>query len=296
MSEEAPAGIRERLFVALQHVIPQHFLSHLVYRLARSRSPGLKNRLIQAFVRSYRPEMREAAEPDPLRYASFNDFFTRSLRAGSRPVDPAARSVVSPVDGLISQIGHLEESRIVQAKGHDYSVAELLGLEAGSSWPQRFAGGSFTTLYLAPFDYHRVHMPLEGTLRAAWYVPGRLFSVNAVTAASVPRLFARNERIICLFEGRTAPFAVVLVGALFVGSMSTVWHGEITPRSPPQRLDLPLQSTHAPLHLSKGAEMGRFNMGSTVILLLPPGASTWLPEWRSGERVLVGQVLAYLGA
>lgn len=287
--------IRARLFVALQHALPQHLLSRIAYRLTRTRSSGLKNRLIQAFVRGYRPEMREAAEPDPLRYASFNEFFTRSLRPGSRPIDADAGSIVSPVDGVISQIGQLEDARLVQAKGHDYSLAELLGLEAGSPWPQRFAGGSFATLYLAPFDYHRVHMPLEGTLRAAWYVPGSLFSVNAITAACVPRLFARNERIICVFEGATGPFAMVLVGALFVGSMSTVWHGEVTPRSPRQRLELPLQSHHAPLHLPKGAEMGRFNMGSTVIVLLPPGAGGWLPERQVGGRVLVGQVLARRG-
>jgi phosphatidylserine decarboxylase len=296
MSDRTEGRLRGRLFVALQHAIPQHFLSSLVYRLTRSRRPALKNALISSFMRRFRPRMAEAAEPDPLRYGSFNEFFTRSLRPGCRPIDAEVRSVVSPVDGLISQIGQLDGSRLLQAKGRDYSLEELLGIETASAWARRFAGGAFATLYLAPFNYHRVHMPLEGTLQAAWYLPGSLFSVNAVTAAAVPRLFARNERIVCLFENEATPFALVLVGALFVGSMSTVWHGQVTPCRPRHRLELPAQIDAAPLHLAKGAEMGRFNMGSTVILLLPPGGSVWLPERRSGESVAVGQSLARLSA
>ena len=288
--------IRERLFVAVQHALPQHLLSRLAYRLTRSRAPWLKDRLIGAFMRSYRPEMHEAVEPDPHRYASFNDFFTRALRPGCRPIDPDARAVVSPVDGLISQIGSLDGTRLLQAKSHEYTLEDLLGLESGSPSVSRLAGGAFATLYLAPFNYHRVHMPLEGTLRAAWYLPGRLFSVNSTTAAAVPRLFARNERIVCMFDNGAAPFAVVLVGALFVGSMSTVWHGQVSPRSPRQRLELPLQDTRSPLHLPKGAEMGRFNMGSTVIMVLPPGAIVWLPERRVGESVCVGRRLARVSA
>lgn len=297
MSGEDTGGkIRARLFIAVQHTMPQHLLSQLVYRVTRSRAPWLKDALIRAFVRGYRPEMHEALEPDPLRYASFNDFFTRPLRPGARPIDLDVRSVVSPVDGLISQIGYLDGTRLIQAKGHDYTLEDLLGLQPGSPWVSRFAGGGFATLYLAPFNYHRVHMPLAGTLCAAWYLPGRLFSVNSTTAASVPRLFARNERVVCLFENGAASFAVVLVGALFVGSMSTVWHGQVSPRRPRKRLELPLEAIGSPLHLSKGAEMGRFNMGSTVIVVLPPSAIIWLPERRVGDAVSVGQVLARVSA
>ena len=161
-------------------------------------------------------------------------------------------------------------------------------------WAERFKGGAFATLYLAPYNYHRIHMPLAGTLRAAWFVPGKLFSVNAVTAAAVPGLFAKNERVVCVFEDGPRSFAMVLVGALFVGSIATVWHGDVAPRSPHERVDLPLDPSRSPLKLSKGAEMGRFNMGSTVILLLPPDMLDWLPKFASGTRIEVGQMLARL--
>jgi phosphatidylserine decarboxylase len=287
--------LREHLFVATQYLIPQHFLSRLVYRVTRSRSPGVKNGLIKSFMRGFSPDMTDALQPDPFAYPSFNDFFTRGLKPGARTIDPNDRVLVSPVDGAVSQIGQLDESQIFQAKGHSYSLESLL--DSGSSrdnWPARFAGGSFATLYLAPFNYHRIHMPLSGTLCAAWYVPGKLFSVNAVTAAAVPGLFARNERVVCVFEEGPRLFAMVLVGALFVGSMETVWHGEITPRSPRTRLRLPLDDSRAPLHLEKGAEMGRFNMGSTVILLLPPNTVDWLSSVKERISVRVGQPLARL--
>ena len=283
--------LRERLFVALQHVIPQHFLSRGVYHLTRSRAPAVKNSLINAFVRGFRPDMSDAVQSDPLSFPSFNEFFTRSLRPGTRPVDPDTGVVASPVDGAISQVGYLEGTQLLQAKGHTYSVEALL---ADADAAARFAGGSFATLYLAPFNYHRIHMPLDGRLRAAWYVPGRLFSVNAVTATAVPGLFARNERIVCLFESAGLTFALVLVGALFVGSMTTVWHGEVTPRRPRVRLDLPIDATRSPLQLPKGAEMGRFNMGSTVILILPPRCAKWLVGVRAGATVSVGKPLARL--
>jgi phosphatidylserine decarboxylase len=292
-----PPTLRERLFVAMQHVIAQHLLSRLVYHVTRSRSAVLKNALIKCFLRGFHPDMSEAACPDALSYASFNDFFTRELRPGARPIDPDGSTLVSPVDGAISQMGRLDGSRILQAKGHSYSLQALLGPGATATEPDRasaFVGGAFATLYLAPFNYHRIHMPLAGTLRAAWYVPGKLFSVNAVTAAAVPGLFARNERIVCIFEDGPLLFAMVLVGALFVGSMTTVWHGEVTPRSPRRHLELPLDPTRAPLRLDKGAEMGRFNMGSTVILLLPPETIDWLSTARPGGDILVGQPLARL--
>jgi phosphatidylserine decarboxylase len=201
------------------------------------------------------------------------------------------------VDGAVSQIGPLDGTRLLQAKGHSYSLEALLGgAPAGSDWAARFAGGCFATLYLAPFNYHRIHMPVAGTLRAAWYVPGKLFSVNAVTAAAVPGLFARNERVVCIFEDGPRLFALVLVGALFVGSMDTVWHGEVTPRSPREPLQLPIDASRAPLHVAKGAEMGRFNMGSTVILITPPGMIEWLPDIHPRDTICVGQPLGRLRA
>jgi phosphatidylserine decarboxylase len=283
--------MRDALFIALQKLLPQHFLSRLVLRLTRVRAPLLKNTLISAFLRSFRPDMSEAVQPDARSYASFNEFFTRGLRAGARPVDSNSQVIVSPVDGTVSQIGSLTGSRILQAKGHDYTLEALLA-PGISDWAQRFRGGQFATLYLAPYDYHRIHMPMNGTLRAAWYVPGRLFSVNAVTAAAVPNLFARNERVVCIFEAEAALFAMVLVGALFVGSMTTVWHGDVTPRRGRQRTDLRVDRSLGPLSLRKAAEMGRFNMGSTVILLTPPGFADWLPGITAGSPVRMGEALA----
>jgi phosphatidylserine decarboxylase len=287
MSDPDSAGARA--FVALQYLLPQHALSRLVYSATRSRVRPLKNALIEAFVARFRPDMSDAAEPDYLQFESFNAFFTRALREGARPVDPDAAVLASPVDGSVAQIGRIDGSYLPQAKGHAYTLEALLAGEG--AWVERFRGGAFATLYLAPFNYHRVHMPLPGRLRAAWYVPGQLFSVNATTAASVPGLFARNERIVCVFEDGTRHFALVLVGALCVGSMSTVWHGEVTPRAR-QRAELSLEAAAAPL--AKGAEMGRFNMGSTVILLLPPDTTTWLSGFAGGTAVRVGQMLARL--
>jgi phosphatidylserine decarboxylase len=285
-----PNSATARAFVALQYVLPQHWLTGVVHALARSRVPLLKNALIQGFVGHFHPDMSEAEQPEALKYETFNAFFTRALRAGARPADPDPQALVSPVDGTVSQIGRLDGSYLVQAKGHAYTLEALLDEEA--FWASTFRGGAFATLYLAPFNYHRIHMPLGGALRAAWYVPGQLFSVNATTAASVPGLFARNERIVCVFEAGALSFALVLVGALFVGSMSTVWHGDVTPRHLRRRTLLPLEGAAAPL--SKGAEMGRFNMGSTVVLLLPPGAGEWLTAVSPGSTVRVGQTLARL--
>jgi phosphatidylserine decarboxylase len=294
MSAQETPTLRDRVFVATQYVLPQHFLSRLVYRLTRSRSPGLKNTLIRSFIRGFSPDMTDALQPDPLAYGSFNEFFTRALKPGARRIDDG-EVLVSPVDGAVSQIGPLDGTSLLQAKGHTYSVEALLDCPpAGNQWAARFLGGGFATLYLAPFNYHRIHMPLDGTLRAAWYVPGKLFSVNAVTAAAVPGLFARNERVVCIFEDGPRLFALVLVGALFVGSMETVWHGEITPRTPREPLQLPLETARAPLRLAKGQEMGRFNMGSTVILVTPADLVQWLPSVRARDSVRVGQSLARL--
>ena len=285
-------SVRARLFVALQYLLPQHFISRLAYRITRSRVPLIKNALIRSFVGNFHPDMSEAEQPDPLQYESFNAFFTRALRAQARPSDPDPAVLVSPVDGTVSQIGRLDGSWLVQAKGNAYTLESLLA--ADLSWAARFRGGAFATLYLAPFNYHRVHMPLRGALRAAWYVPGQLFSVNATTAAGVPGVFARNERVVCVFGHEALTFAVVLVGALLVGSIATVWHGEVTPRAVRGCADLPLDASRAALNLEKGAELGCFNMGSTVILLLPPGSSEWLPGLAPGSSVRVGQALARL--
>jgi phosphatidylserine decarboxylase len=294
---EVPATLGSRLFVGLQRVLPQHLLSRLMHGLARSRLPPVKGLLIRSFAGRYRPDLSEVLQPDLSRYPTFNAFFTRALHPAARPLDLHPAALVSPVDGTVSQLGDLEDERLVQAKGLSYTLESLL---ASPAWVPRFAGGSFITLYLAPRDYHRIHMPLAGMLRAAWYVPGKLFSVNAVTAASVPELFARNERVCCVFEvggaapGSQAAFALVLVGALLVGSISTVWHDEITPRSPRVPAELPLTTARAPLALAKGMEMGRFNMGSTVILLLAPGLAEWLPSLAAGSQVRMGEMLAHL--
>lgn len=280
-----------RLFVTLQYLLPHHLLCRLVYALTRCRAPWLKNLLIGSFMRGYHPVMDDALEPEPLRYDSFNAFFTRALTAQARPLADAA--VVCPCDGTVSVATHLEDNMLLQAKGHEYSLEALLGAQ-DPQWVERLRGGSFATLYLAPYNYHRVHMPLAGRLIAAWHVPGRLFSVNAATAARVPGLFARNERVVCCFEGESGPFVVVLVGALFVGSMSTVWHGDITPwrGSAGRGVHRLTPSTPVPLQQPVGAELGRFNMGSTVILLLPPGAPGWQKDLVPGKTVRVGQPLS----
>jgi phosphatidylserine decarboxylase len=289
MPNPDPNSLSTRAFIALQHLMPQHWLTSIVYAATRSRMPLVKNNLIESFCGSFHPDMSDAEQPDPVKYESFNAFFTRALRPGARPADADPRTLVSPVDGTVSQAGPLDGSWLVQAKGHAYTLEALL--DDQSTWAAAFRGGSFATLYLAPFNYHRIHMPLAGMLRAAWYVPGNLFSVNATTAASVPGLFARNERVVCVFEDGPLCFAMVLVGALFVGSMTTVWHGDVTPRRPRRRENLPVPAQAA---LPKSAEMGRFNMGSTVIVLLPTGAADWLPAVTPGSPVRVGQSLARL--
>jgi phosphatidylserine decarboxylase len=292
MSATGADSLSARLFVALQYLLPQHLLTQLVHQVTRARARWFKNLLIESFVAHYRPEMSDAQQPDPKAYETFNAFFTRALRAGTRPFDPDPVALGCPVDGTVSQLGELDGSWLVQAKGHAYTLEALL--EGSPSWSEVFRNGSFATLYLAPYNYHRIHMPLAGTLRAAWYVPGELFSVNATTAAGVPGLFARNERVVCVFADGALTFALVLVGALFVGSIATVWHGDVTPHRPRQRTELALDAGRCPLTLARAAEMGRFNMGSTVILLLPPGRALWSAGVVAGTQVRVGQTIARL--
>lgn len=278
---------RNRLFVWLQYLLPQHALSRLVLKATRVRARWFKNALVRGFLTLYAVNMNEAAEPDPYRYGSFNEFFIRSLRPGARPIAAAPSAIASPVDGTVSECGQIEGEQLLQAKGHRYSLSDLL---AAADWARSFDDGMFATLYLAPYNYHRIHMPVRGALVETRFVPGRLFSVNTVTARHVPRLFARNERVVTLFEGEAGRFALVLVGALNVGSIRTVWAGDITPN--PARV--PTSLPHTALTLNKGEELGRFNMGSTVIVLFERGRARWLPELRAGTGVQLGQAIGAL--
>jgi phosphatidylserine decarboxylase len=282
------------VFVALQYLLPHHLLCRLVYALTRSRARWFKNLLIGAFMRGYRPEMADAVEPEPRSYESFNAFFTRALRPGARPAPADALDIASPCDGTLSIAAGMNGTTLLQAKGHDYTLEALLAGQ--SDWVARLAGGLYATIYLAPYNYHRIHMPLAGRLSAAWHVPGRLFSVNQRTTASVPGLFARNERVVCAFESEQGPFVVILVGALFVGSMSTVWHQEVTPSNARREARALVPITGSDLSLPRGAELGRFNMGSTVILLLPPGAAHWDASLNASTPLRVGQRLGHLNA
>lgn len=280
-----PPDLRARLFVLTQYLLPQHALSRLTGALAGCRTAFLKDWLIGRFIAAFGVDMREAAEPDPTRYPHFNAFFTRALRPDARPVDPSPEALVSPADGAVSQAGRIESGRIVQAKGRGYTAAELL---ADAKDAARFDGGHFATIYLSPRDYHRVHMPCDARLVGLRYVPGRLFSVNGVTADAVPALFARNERLVCLFETAAGPMAMVLVGAMIVAGIETVWTGAITPAGR-HVLSLALESDPETRRLRRGEEMGRFQLGSTVILLFPPGAMDWEGHLSPGAPLRMGQ-------
>ena len=290
MTSSASPSLGERAFVALQYALPKQLMSRLVYRATRSRIVPFKNALISAFVRGYRPEMQDAEQGNPLAYGSFNEFFTRELRAGSRPMPAEIAHIASPVDGTVSEAGRIDNNQLLQAKGHRYSLEALLVAAAGDV--AVFRGGDFMTVYLAPYNYHRIHMPQSGHLVDCAVVPGELFSVNNTTASLVPGLFARNERVICRFAGEHGPFVMVLVGALHVGSMQTVWHGEITPRRPRRVLQLPSAALAAPALLDRGAEMGRFNMGSTVIVIWPPGTVQLDAKVRAGQVLRMGERVA----
>ena len=274
-------------FIALQHVLPQHGLSRLVHAAARARVPWFKNLLIRAFMRGFKPDLSDAAQPDPFAYGSFNEFFTRALRPGARPLAGGDTTLVSPVDGTVNQLGDMADDRLLQAKGRYYTLEALLA-GAAPKWAPLFHEGSFATIYLAPYNYHRIHMPTDGTLRDIWYVPGRLFSVNATAAAGVRDLFARNERLVLLFDGPVGAFAVIFVGALNVGSMATVWHGDVTPRRPRRCCALPLPP-EAERFRARGAEIGRFNMGSTVILLFERDRATLAARLAHGTVVRQGE-------
>jgi phosphatidylserine decarboxylase len=278
-----------RLAVLPQYVLPKQLLTAFAGRVAGARGGALTTALIRWFIGRYGVDMTEAAAPDPAAYATFNEFFTRPLRTGARPL--AAAGLVSPVDGAVSQLGPIRGDRIFQAKGHDYTTRALVGGDAALA--ARFEDGMFATLYLSPRDYHRIHMPCAGRLVRMWHVPGALFSVNPTTARGVPGLFARNERVVCEFVGPHGPFVLVLVGATVVGSMATAWHGTVTP---PRRAGVrEWRYDDGAVTLAQGEEMGRFLLGSTVVLLFPPGTAAFDPAWREGRAIRMGEAMGTLG-
>ncbi|MCH6483782.1 archaetidylserine decarboxylase [Pseudoxanthomonas sp. LH2527] len=277
------------LLTSLTYVLPHRLLSSLARRLAYSTSPGTSRWLIDTVTKKFDVDLGEAANPDPRAYPSFNAFFTRALKPGARVADPDPRALLMPADGHISQCGPIEDGRIFQAKGQSFTAAELLG-DAADAEP--FRNGLFATVYLSPRDYHRVHMPWTGTLRETVHVPGRLFSVGTDAVANVPRLFARNERLVCHFDTDFGPMVSVMVGALLVSGVETVWSGEEIPAygSAITRKDYRGKG----VTLERFAEMARFNYGSTVIVLLPPGVATLSPALKAESPVRLGQALARL--
>ena len=273
-------------FIALQHLLPQHALSRLAGRLAACEAPWLRDRLIRRFVAAYGVDLSEAARGIGA-FTSFNDFFTRELKPGARALADARAFILSPADGAVSQLGPIAAGRIIQAKGRDYTVAEILGCSASEA--ARFEGGSFMTIYLSPRDYHRVHMPAAGTLAATSYIPGDLFSVNVATAAGVDRLFARNERLSCRFDGPDGHFASVMVGAMIVAGIDTVWPNTFrTHASAPVHEDFAGQGRS----FAAGDEMGRFYLGSTVVLLFEPGRVAWREDLKAGDPLRMGEAIA----
>ena len=298
MNEESP--LAERVAVAAQHLLPKQALTMLAGGAARRHGGALTTAAIRRFIARYGVNMAEAEQPDPAAYASFNDFFTRVLKANARPL--ANADLICPVDGAISQFGAIDGDRIFQAKGHAYSTTALLGGDAALA--AHFHAGHFATLYLAPKDYHRIHMPCAGRLLRMVHVPGALFSVNPATARGVPGLFARNERVVCVFdsdsdsdsEGRDdrGPFVLVLVGATIVGSMATVWHGVVNPPRPGTLREW--SYAEQDIKLAQGAEMGRFLLGSTVVMLWPRGPLKFNPAWAPGGTVRMGQAMAKYSA
>ncbi len=281
--------VKEKLFAAFQYVLPHHLISRAVFYFVECRVTWFKNALINQAVKHFHVDMSEAQEESIERYAHFNAFFTRPLKPGVRPLPEDEKVAVSPADGAISQLGDITNGRIFQAKNHDYSLIELLG--GDSQLGQEFMGGQFATIYLSPKDYHRVHIPARGKLRQMIHVPGRLFSVNQGTVSNIPNLFARNERVVSIFDTEQGPMAVILVGAIIVASIETVWAGEVTP----QRNQV--ASTHygdsgISVELNRGEELGRFKMGSTAIVLFGENQMEWLEHWQAGQSIKMGEALA----
>ncbi|GAA5443522.1 phosphatidylserine decarboxylase proenzyme [Microbulbifer sp. NBRC 101763] len=274
-----------KLFATLQYLTPQHAFSRAAGWLANTQIKSIKDPFTRWFVDKYGVNMQEAKETDCTAYRTFNDFFTRELKEGVRPIVSGEHSLACPADGAISQLGGIHNGRIFQAKGHDYSLLELVG--GDPELAAQFNDGHFATVYLSPKDYHRVHMPMAGTLRSMIYVPGQLFSVNTVTAENVPRLFARNERLVCVFDTAAGPMAMILVGAMIVAGIETVWAGQVTPHKRDVRSTNYLDT--APIHLKKGEEMGRFKLGSTVIMLFGKEQVRWLDSLDAETTVRMGE-------
>lgn len=275
----------DRLAVLPQYLIPQQALTAFAGWVAGSQWGGVTTGIIDRFVRRYNVNMMEAANPDTASYKSFNEFFTRPLRADARPL--AQADLVSPVDGAISQCGPIAGDQVFQAKGHSYRTRALVGGDAALA--AQFQDGEFATLYLSPRDYHRIHMPCAGQLMRMIYVPGDLFSVNPTTARGVPGLFARNERVVCVFEGEHGPFVMVLVGATIVGSMVTVWHGVVNPPRPGKVREWTYEMGH--ITLAQGEEMGRFLLGSTVVMLFPQGVMQFNRDWTPTRPIVMGEAM-----
>jgi phosphatidylserine decarboxylase len=285
---QAESSLGDRLFVASQYVLPKQALTEVMGLLARKKGGNTTHAVIRWFIKKYAVNMAEAADPTVENYESFNDFFTRPLKANARP--QADARWLCPVDGAISQFGKIERDQIFQAKGHQYSTKNLVGGDAKLA--AEFINGHFATLYLSPKDYHRIHMPCEGVLREMIYVAGALFSVNPATARGVPGLFARNERVVCVFDTAHGPLALVLVGATIVGSMATVWHGVV---NPPRHPDVKRWAYSADsVVLKKGDEMGRFLLGSTVVMLFPAMGLRFNPSWSAGKSIRLNEAMADL--
>ena len=276
----------DRLKVLPQYLLPKRALTVYAGWRASQRGGAGTTKLIRNFVAKYGVDMSEAAEPDIAYYKTFNEFFTRALKPGARPL--SAAELICPVDGAVSQLGRIERDQIFQAKGHRYSTTALVGGDAALAG--EFENGHFATIYLSPRDYHRIHMPCDGTLRRMIHVPGDLFSVNPMTARGVPGLFARNERVVCVFDSARGPFVLTLVGATIVGSMATVWHGVVNP--PRSSLIREWDYAGKNVVLKKGDEMGRFLLGSTVVLLFPAGPLAFNPAWVAAKPVRLGEAMS----
>lgn len=278
--------VSDRLAVLPQYLLPKRALTQLMGYLASREAGAVTTAVIRWFIRRYQVNMAEALNPDPAAYSSFNSFFTRELKPGVRPL--ADSEWICPVDGAVSQLGRIQGDQIFQAKGHSYSTQALVGGDAQLA--AQFQDGHFATIYLSPRDYHRIHMPCAGRLLRMIHVPGDLFSVNPSTARGVPGLFARNERVVCVFEGKHGPFVMVLVGATIVGSMATTWHGVVNPPRPGHVREWNYADKN--IHLEQGAEMGRFLLGSTVVLLTPPGPLQFNADWCATAPVRLGEAMA----
>ena len=274
------------IFVLSQYLTPQHLLSRTAGKVAQCKIPTIKNPLIRWFVDHYQVNMSEALIENPEEFSHFNDFFTRELKADARKIDTGKKAIVSPVDGAISQLGKIQQGQIFQAKGQSFNVVDLLGGDIERAQP--FMGGDFSTIYLSPKDYHRIHMPITGTLREMVYIPGKLFSVNPVTTAKVPRLFARNERVAAIFDTEAGPMALVLVGAMIVASIETTWAGLVAPIRR-QVKDFQYGDANKAITIKKGEEMGRFKLGSTVVMLFPEDLAKFEENLTAESPVQMGQ-------